>query len=232
VFVSALLHGALIVALLFGAAAATPEFLRNIGGSGPRGGGGGGGSTVRYIELPPLASAGMRIAPQENEPRLPRPEVVLPLPTVTQVDPQRAQQDMAALQDVRVPVDGSGFGVGDGAGAGSGTGGGVGSGTGSGVGSGEGPGTGGGEGGAVLPPEPKFIVVPADRPSSVRGKKYAVHFWVDRTGKVTKVEVDPEIQDAGYRRKFLDQMYKFQFTPARTLDGHPVDGHLIIPITL
>jgi cephalosporin-C deacetylase-like acetyl esterase len=74
--------------------------------------------------------------------------------------------------------------------------------------------------------------VPADRPRSVRGREFAVHFWVDRRGRVTKVEVDPQIEDGDYRKKFLEQMYQFQFTPARTLDGQPVDGHIVIPITL
>jgi hypothetical protein len=46
------------------------------------------------------------------------------------------------------------------------------------------------------------------------------------------VEVDPPIDDAGYRRKFLDQMFQFQFNPARTTDGRPVSGHVVIPITL
>jgi TonB family protein len=127
---------------------------------------------------------------------------------------------------------GRGAGTGGGPGAGTGTGGGVGSGQGTGVGSGVGPGSGGGEGGSVLPPEPKFIIVPADRPGSVRGREFAVHFWVDRQGKVTRVEVEPEIEDAEYRRKFLEQMHQFQFTPARTPDGRPVDGHIVIPITL
>jgi hypothetical protein len=145
---------------------------------------------------------------------------------------QEVPQDLTTLSGIPATVDGAGLGTGSGPGAGTGTGGGVGSGTGAGVGSGEGPGTGGGEGGAVLPPEPKFIIVPADRPGSVRGKKFSVHFWVDRTGKVTKVEIEPEILDAAYQRKFLEQMYKFQFTPARTLEGTPVDGHLIIPMTL
>ena len=84
----------------------------------------------------------------------------------------------------------------------------------------------------MLPPEPKFIIVPADRPGSVRGMEFRVHFWVDRRGRVTKVEVDPDIEDAAYRRKFLNQMFQFQFAPARTLDGRAVDGHIIIPITL
>ncbi len=52
-----------------------------------------------------------------------------------------------------------------------------------------------------------------------------------RTGP-SRVEVDPPIDDAGYRRKFLDQMFQFQFNPARTTDGRPVSGHVVIPITL
>ena len=59
-----------------------------------------------------------------------------------------------------------------------------------------------------------------------------MHFWVNAEGKVTRVEVDPDIPDGAYRRKFLDQMYQFQFTPARTLDGQAVDGQVVIPIDL
>jgi hypothetical protein len=49
---------------------------------------------------------------------------------------------------------------------------------------------------------------------------------------VTKVEVDPQIDNADYRKKFLEQMYQFRFTPAQTLDGQPVDGHIVIRFTL
>lgn len=228
---SALVHGGLIAALVV-AAATTHETLRAIGdGSGPRGGGGGGGGgAVRYVELPSFEWVGSQAVTRQEERRAPPPELKIDVPRVS-VTPSQAMLrtigDMSAAQAI-----GSGPGSGGGVGAGTGSGGGIGSGRGTGTGSGVGPGTGGGEGGSVLPPEPKFIIVPADRPGSLRGREFAVHFWVDRRGKVTKVEVDPQIEDAAYRRKFLEQMYQFQFTPARTLDGQPVDGHIVIPITL
>jgi len=229
---SALLHTGLIAVLIV-AAATTHETLRSIGdGSGPRGGGGGGGGgAVRYVELPSVEWVGSQAVTHQEKRREPPPELQFEVPRVSVTPASQAMLrtigDMSTAQAI-----GAGPGTGGGVGAGSGTGGGVGSGQGTGTGSGVGPGTGGGEGGAVLPPEPKFIIVPADRPGSVRGREFAVHFWVDRRGKVTKVEVDPEIEDAAYRRKFLEQMYQFQFTPARTLDGQPVDGHIVIPITL
>jgi protein TonB len=231
VVASALAHAGVIATLIAGAATAR-EVFRNIGdGTGPRGGGGGGGGgAARFVELPPMEWVGREAASVSEQ--LPRrtPEIPLELPRVNVTPSQAALRpigDLAAAQAI-----GQGPGTGGGVGAGSGSGGGVGSGQGTGIGSGAGPGTGGGEGGSVLPPEPKFLVVPADRPASVRGREFAVHFWVDRRGKVTKVEIDPEIADAAYRRKFLEQMYQFQFTPARTLDGQPVDGHIIIPMTL
>ncbi len=189
---------------------------------------------MQYVSLPPLEWSGQRTSapPQEAPPE--RPELQLPRPTVAPVLVSESAVEPRGLrgQVELASVEGAGPGTGGGRGAGSGTGGGVGTGQGTGVGTGEGPGTGGGEGGSVLPPEPRFILVPADRPSSVRGREFAVHFWVDRRGRVTKVEVTPQIDDPDYRKKFLEQMYQFQFTPARTLDGRPVDGHIVIPITL
>ncbi|KPK05868.1 MAG: hypothetical protein AMS20_05605 [Gemmatimonas sp. SG8_28] len=231
VVVSALLHGAAIGAFIGGVAANT-VVLRNIGGPGPRGGGGGGGgSEVRYVEVPPIASASAPATARTEERAQPPIEITLPRPSVARMSETTASLPSLS-RVVPATVVGQGPGTGGGVGAGSGTGGGVGSGQGAGIGSGVGPGSGGGEGGSVLPPEPKFIIVPADRPGSVRGREFEVHFWVDRQGKVTKVEVEPDIGDATYRRKFLEQMYQFQFTPARTLDGRPVDGHIVIPITL
>ena len=228
---SAVAHAGLIAAILAGAAT-TREVFRNIGdGAGPRGGGGGGGGgAARYVELPPMEWVGRE--PARTPEQLPRraPEIPLELPRVSVTPSTSALRPIGSLEGAQAV--GQGPGTGGGAGAGSGSGGGIGSGEGTGIGSGAGPGTGGGEGGSVLPPEPKFIIVPADRPGSVRGKEFAVHFWVDRRGKVTRVEVDPQIEDAAYRRKFLEQMYQFQFTPARTLDGQPVDGHVVIPMTL
>jgi protein TonB len=234
VVVSALVHGGVVLAMIVGAAQTT-DVMRNIGGPGPRsGGGGGGGSTVRYVSLPPLEWSGQQASAQPEQTPSQRPELQLPRPTVAQV---AVTETIVEFRESRgqtgfAPVAGSGTGTGGGPGAGTGTGGGVGTGEGTGVGSEKGPGRGGGEGGSVLPPEPRFIIVPADRPRSVRGREFAVHFWVDRRGRVTKVEVDPQIEDGDYRKKFLEQMYQFQFNPARTLDGQPVDGHIVIPITL
>ncbi len=228
--VAAAVHGGFVIALLIGAAA-SEEFYRAIGDPGAPGGGGGGGTVVRYVELPPVAMA--RRASERPQPERAAVQLVLPRPDIAALPdamrpltpPEVVGRDVAALRL------GSGPAGGGGPGAGPGSGGGVGAGVGAGVGSRRGPGS-GGEGGDVLPPEPKFIIVPADRPRSVRGREFEVHFWVDATGRVTRVEVEPEIEDADYRRKFLEQMRQFQFTPARTLDGRPVSGHIVIPITL
>ncbi len=230
VALAAIVHGGFIAAIVL-AAISSHEVLRSIGGPGPRGGGGGGGgSVVRYVDLPAVLTAGAAIAQAVEAPavelQLPEPDVARVATAAPRVELRQVTGPLVA--GLRV---GSGSGTGGGPGAGTGTGGGVGSGQGTGVGSGEGPGS-GGEGGSILPPEPKFIIVPADRPRSVRGREYEVHFWVDTRGRVTKVEVDPQIEDRDYRRRFLDQMYQFQFTPARTLDGQPVEGHIVIPITL
>ncbi|MGD8727460.1 MAG: hypothetical protein PVH40_07425 [Gemmatimonadales bacterium] len=231
VVASAAIHGAVIVVLAVGAALGSDEVFRSVGGPGPRGGGGGGGGTViQHIDLPPLETAGAVEVQQEERPA---PQLQLPNPSLAQLATSTQRVELREVTGQIVPALrlGRGPGSGGGEGAGTGSGGGVGSGQGTGVGSGRGPGT-GGEGGSIFPPEPKFIIVPADRPNSVRGKEYAVHFWVNAEGRVTRVEVDPEISDRDYRRKFVDQMFQFQFTPARTLDGEAVEGEIVIPIAL
>ena len=228
---SAAIHGGIVMVMIVAATLGSDEVFRAIGGPGPRGGGGGGGGTViQHVELPPLETAGAVQAPEAARPV---PQLALPAPNLAQlaVSSQRVELREVTGQIIPALRLGSGPGSGGGPGAGTGSGGGVGSGQGTGVGSGRGPGT-GGEGGSIFPPEPKFIIVPADRPGSVRGQEYAVHFWVNTEGEVTRVEVDPDIPDRAYRRKFLDQMFRFRFTPARTLDGVAVDGQIVIPIAL
>ena len=220
VVVSALVHGGIVLALVVGAAS-SGEAFRELGG--------GGATVVRYVELLPTAadrSAASALEPPTADPpprrSLPRPDLEVVSPAVPAL----------SLTTITRPEVGLRAGTtGSGRGAGPGTGGGVGSGRGPGVGVGTGPGVGSG-GGAGFPPAPRFIIVPADRPASVRGKRFDVHFWVDDRGRVTRVEVDPPIDDAGYRRKFLDQMRQFLFDPARTTDGRPVSGQVVIPITL
>jgi protein TonB len=227
VAVSALVHGGLVLALVLGAASAR-EVLWRVGGPGAAGGGGGGSRrVVRFVELSSLAAdqSAAPQAPQQED--VPTVQLTLPQPDLETVSPEMPSLSLTTITRPVVEVGERGAGRG----VGSGTGGGIGSGQGAGVGAGTGPGAGGG-GGAAFPPEPRFIIVPADRPESVRGKQFDVHFWVDDRGWVTRVEVDPPIDDAGYRRKFLDQMFQFQFNPARTTDGRPVSGHVVIPITL
>jgi TonB family protein len=229
VAVSAMVHGGALLVFVI-VAASTAEVFTALAGPGPAGGGGGGGNAiVRYMELPAWASSEPAAEVPETEPV----ELALPQPNLTTIPEQIQTWQPPALRrpTLQAVQLGRGPGAGGGPGAGTGTGGGAGSGQGTGVGSGVGPGSGTGDG-TAFPPEPRFIIVPADRPSSVRGREFQVRFWVNATGRVTRVEVEPSIEDSEYRRKFLDQMYQFQFTPARTMDGTPVDGVVVIPITL
>jgi TonB family protein len=66
----------------------------------------------------------------------------------------------------------------------------------------------------------------------MRGRTVRVHFWVNAQGKVTRVQVDPEIKDAAYRQQFLAMMREYTFNPARRVDGTPVEGELTMPIRL
>lgn len=232
VALAGIVHAGAILAL-FIAGAATDTYFLGIGGPGPRGGGGGGGgSVIRLVDLPPMDRAGQ--VPAVETPPTEPVELQLPTPNLQPVLETNSLFTDPVPTGPIVPGArlGQGPGTGGGAGAGSGSGGGVGSGAGTGVGAGEGPGT-GGEGGSVLPPEPELMIVPpTDRPRSVRGRTFEVHFWVDASGAVTRVEVDPEIEDGDYRRRFLEQMQRYRFKPARTLDGTAVNGHLIVDITL
>lgn len=232
VVVSALVHGAIVLALVVGAASSREAF-RVLGGPGPLGGGGGGATVVRFVELPSTAADQSAAPPRQQEEKVPTLQLTLPQPDLEAVSPEVPSLSLSAIARpvVELEVGERGTETGQGRGLGTGAGGGIGSGRGPGVGADTGAGMGGG-GGAVFPPAPRFIIVPADRPASVRGKRFEVHFWVDDRGRVTKVEVDPPIDDAGYRRKFLDQMHQFRFDPARTTDGQPVSGQVVIPITL
>jgi hypothetical protein len=227
------IHAGALVALVLGGAAAD-QYFSAIGGPGPRGGGGGGGgSVVRYVELPPMARTAGQVADAATAPSEPI-ELQLPTPHLMPALETESRLGEPVLTGPVVPAlrIGQGAGSGGGPGAGSGSGGGVGSGVGSGIGSGEGSGT-GGEGGSVLPPQLDLMIVPpTDRPRSVRGRTYEVRFWVDAAGVVTRVEVDPDIEDREYRRRFLEQMRRYKFRPARTLDGEAVNGHFVAQITL
>jgi len=223
-----------MLALVRVASSVAPYFTA-IGDPGaPGGGGGGGGSVVRYVELPTLQQHAGTAAEVVQRP--PEP-VRISLPT-PQLRPTVEQESPFAQQLVTGPVVpavriGQGPGSGGGPGAGTGSGGGIGSGQGTGIGSGQGSGT-GGEGGSVLPPNPIGVLMPPveNVPPSIRGQTVKVDFWVDSTGRVTRIDIDPEIEDSGYRRLFLSKMREYRFSPARTLDGEPVNGHLVISIVI
>jgi hypothetical protein len=210
---------------------------RGTGGGG--GGGGDGGREVQYVSLPPMPPAAA-----------PAPREVLEAPVVMaspeletepteqtivfdESNPESLEDQIARLQALRnlrattnVETRGPGRGTGVGPGAGSGSGGGMGAGQGTGVGNGVGPGMGGGE--AVIAPEPRTVAYPyEDPPQSVRGRQFTVHFWVDTRGRVTKLEIQPDIADRAFREKLYERMYAWTFYPALTAEGRPVNGELL-----
>lgn len=187
-------------------------------GWGP-GSGGGGERRLTFVALTPPAPA----APVATRPRIETP----PLPTIHEIPVRVQPADLL----VEVPVSVTEALAAAGARGGTGSGGGVGSGSGTGVGPGRGPGLGGV--GDYFPPTAHYAILPPlPKPAAVRGKSFKVHFWVDARGRVTKVEVSPEIPDGAYRRKFLELMYEYTFAPARRADGTPVAGETIITVTL
>jgi hypothetical protein len=159
---------------------------------------------------------------EELELLLPKPDLKVIPPELAEIPPPKTVQRLVVSRPQDV-----GSGTGEGAGTGSGNGGGVGSGSGTGVGSNVGPGSGGG--GAAYAPEPRSILYPfEDPPPSVKGQEYTIHFWVNRRGRVTRVTVDPEIEDGDFRKKLLDRMYQWVFYAARTEDGRSVAGEYSI----
>ncbi len=79
---------------------------------------------------------------------------------------------------------------------------------------------------APLPPPPP------DRPSSVRGTTVTAHFEISSRGEVMRVSLDPMPRDRKFADAFLDRLKRYTFTPAYTLDGHPVAAAFEIRIML
>jgi len=188
------------------------------GGTGPRGGGGGGGRpAVSWFALP------LSVTPSraENVP----PLAVVTVPTVAPVT-ERVKIDMPAptLVVMRPPaaVVGTGDGTTGGPGQGPGSAGGTGTGSGIGTGADAGPGS-GDSASDIFGPTPRLVpTIPAGAPPEER-KKHEVRFWIRADGRVTRIEVSPPIRDSGYRRVFMDTMWNFVFSPAKTRDGRPID---------
>ncbi len=189
--------------------------------SGVRGGGAG---AVNFFALPASAPAEIAIpaAPHVTLSELPalrQIPVQLPpidLPRVTLPPPLPA----AASAETRAGAGGPGAG-GPGAAAGGG------------AGADLGPGT-GGEGGYIFVASPRTAILPplSKVPGSVAGRTYRVRFWVSVEGRVTRVEVEPPITDAGYSREFQQRMLAYQFYPARTRDGRNVASVVLVPLRI
>jgi hypothetical protein len=175
---------------------------------GPRGGGGGAGGSIHLVELP-AAAAPTPAAPVQQPvvptpPPQPDPAITLPPPTLKPLSMTIA----AVVPSVGSASDGT-------TGQGPGTGGGTGSGVGPGVGNDSGPGR-GGNGGYILP-NTRVLIFP---PDCAHGR-FRVQFSISAEGRVTRVGIDPEPQDAGCRRQMLDKMKQYEFSPA-TRDGRAV----------
>ena len=193
-------------------------------------GGGGGGSEIHFIGLAPAPAPASAAAPRAEQVAAPPPEpepvaedeLLFPLPELARVEPP---------EDSPISLESLGLGAGKGQSSGPGSGGGIGSGEGTGIGAGVGPGT-GGDGGAVLAPEWRVVVFPFEEaPASIKGREFQIHFWVDRRGRVTKVEISPKIEDNSFRKKLMERMLQWVFYPARTFSGSPVEGEDLVSIT-
>lgn len=209
-------HGLLVLALVWRGAALLE---RGPGSAGSRGGGGG-RPAVRFFTLP---AAG---PPAAIEIPAPQPVTLSDVPM-----PEPITLDLARIDIPREPIAGTvsaderASGAGDGGGAGQGPG------AGAGTGAQAGPGT-GGEGGYIFPASPRWLVlVPLNAPASVKGRRYEVRFWVSAEGRVTRVEVDPPIAHAGYRREFMERMMAYLFNPATTRDGQRIASVYSITLT-
>jgi len=189
---------------------------------GSNSGSGGGGNRVAYITLPSIPQPA-------SQPSVRVPAPVPPPKSVQTPVPQPAPEELALSQPAdtspAVAASGQAPEAGDtGAGiGGAGAGGAPGAG---GVGTGGASGTGGrGEGGILRPPEPRELPLPYDTPpKELRGASLKVTFWVRVDGRVERYEVEPEIKDRDYARKFDEVMRAFRFTPARAPDGTSVAG--------
>jgi len=187
----------------------------------PGAGGGGGGGHMAYITLPaPVATARAAVTvtpPRETQATVPVTPPISTPPVIPPPLPVEQPAPPVASAPTSAAADSTGAGPGQGGGTGGGTGGGVGPGNGPGI----GPGTGGGGRGRE-PQSVHFLIPPDDPPKELRGVQLHVTFWVDETGKVVRVAVDPPINDRKFAERFTETMMNFRFHPALGPDGRPV----------
>ncbi|HKH83344.1 MAG TPA: hypothetical protein VKA25_06655, partial [Gemmatimonadales bacterium] len=69
-------------------------------------------------------------------------------------------------------------------------------------------------------------------PKELRGVSLNVTFWVREDGRVERYQVEPQITDRDYAKKFDEVMRAFRFTPARAPNGTRVAGVATISFTL
>jgi protein TonB len=223
--VSLAVHGFLVFLIVWTGRQVAGGDFRAAGGPGPLGGGGGGGGgEVRYLEIQPYVTPSNPLRTEADQ--TPAVELPIPRPELREISPETRQIRIARPTGPVVPAQaiGRGPGSGGGPGAGTGSGGGVGTGRGTGVGSGIGPGT-GGDGGDGYAPRSRQMLLPPDAPPSIKGREFRVRFWINERGRVTRIEVEPPIPDASYRREFHDRMRQFRFYPARDADGNPIASY-------
>lgn len=214
--VSLVIHGAIVALFLWQSAVYLGE---GGGGPGARGGGGGRGRMrAQFFTVPAYAA--------------PQPQVELPIPTAYVIPVMTTPVIPIDLVKIDVPQPQTTGPTGPATGVGPGTGGGQGAGQGPGIGSAVGPGT-GGDAGYILQASPKWLIMPpGNAPTTVKGRALRVQFWVTADGRVTRVRVDPEIGEAGYRHAFIERMMGYLFNPATTRDGQPVASVYVITLKL
>jgi hypothetical protein len=192
------------------------------GGSSSRGGGG--GNRVAYITLPSFPEPAATVAKAPQPVRPPKAVAVAVPDPVPTVSPAAEVVDTGPTEPGAPTVGSSAPGNGGGSPAGGAPGAGQGRGNGADSGSG---------GGRAQPPEPRDMAFPFDNPpKELRGVSLSVTFWVRMDGRVERYQVEPEIKDRDYARKFDEVMRAFRFTPARAPDGTRVAGTTKISFTL
>jgi protein TonB len=190
------------------------------------GGGGGGTGGAGYVALTP-------------PPPPPPPELVdVPIVTPTVIpepepEPEPVETPPTPPPPSPAPAGGATGTQGTGGGSGGGEGTGTGPGTGSGVGPGSGGGTGGGSGGGGRrgsPPDPRTLILPPidGVPRALRGDSVSVTFYIDATGQVSDIRVEPQIENRGFARQFDVAMRGYRFRPARDADGRAVAGVYVV----
>ena len=227
------------------------DATRGAGGAGAAGGGGGGSrggarkpyvrEDLRFVHVAPPPPPPPVAPPKPNAlvPPVPTP---FPPPKPVVVPPPAVPPPTAAAPEAKIattpvtvasgpaPGPGNGAGITGGPGAGPGTGGGTGTGTGPGRGSGVGPGNGGGEG-TIFPPTAELLLIPElPVPGGLRGKTFTVHFEIDETGRVARVDVDTG--DSRYDRRLRDRFMQYKWRPAHRADGTPVAAGVDVPLGL